>query len=340
MNNLFLGISLISVTSLANGVFSIPLRRRRRYAVENMWMIGFVLGNFALPQLAACWLAPGWFDAIRSAPVADLLLALAMGAGWGVASVFFSQAIARVGLSLGYALIMGLIMVTGSVVPMIHNAPASADVWVLSLAGIVVALAGVVLAGRAGMLREQAQAPTEAAHHRGKVFAWGLFFCAMAGLLSACSNIGYDLFKRALAGHIDSATHPAYASIIPWLPLYWAGPATVLVISLAQLTRNRTWGNYRGPGAGHDLVLTLLMAAFFALTQIPYGMGAAYLGKLGTSIGFAISMVLSLAVANIVGLAGGEWRGAGRRAGGLLAAGLACLGAAVALLAVASQLSN
>lgn len=337
MNNLFLGISLISVTALANGVFSIPLRRRRRYAVENMWIIGFVLGNFALPHLAAAWLVPGWFDAIRSVPTQSLLLALAMGAGWGVASVFFSQAIARVGLSLGYALIMGLIMVTGSAVPMVRNAPSSAGVWTLSAAGILVALAGVALAGRAGMLRERAQAPAGTGQHRGRTFAAGLFFCAMAGLLSACSNLGYDLFKSGLARHIDGSTHPALASMVPFLPLYWSGPAVVIAISLVQLTRNRTWGNYRGPGARHDLKLSLLMAGCFALTQIPYGMGAAYMGDLGTSIGFAISMVLSLAVANVVGVFGGEWRGAGRRAGGLLVAGLACLGAAVALLTWASS---
>jgi L-rhamnose-H+ transport protein len=343
VNNLFLGISLISVTALANGVFSIPLRHRRRYAVENMWIVGFVLGNFALPQLAVQFLVPGWWEAIRSAPVGSVLLALALGAGWGVASVFFSQAIARVGVSLGYALIMGLIMVTGSVIPLARNCPPSAMVWTLSLAGIAVALAGVALAGRAGILRERSQnAATNAnepsAQRRSsKIFVLGVIFCVIAGLLSACSNLGYDLFKSAMAGRVDPGVHPAMASMVPWLPLYWSGPATVLIISAVQMTRNRTWNRFRGEGAAHDLRLTLLMAVLFSLTQIPYGMGAAYMGKLGTSVGFAISMVLSLAVANLAGVLTGEWRGAGRKAFGALLTGLACLVAATLLLAWASQ---
>ncbi len=339
MNGLLPGIALISVTALANGVFSIPLRYRRRYAVENMWVLGFVLGNFLLPQLAVQWLVPGWMDMIRSAPFGSVLAAMALGAGWGVASIFFSQAIARVGVSLGYAVIMGLIMVTGSVIPLARSCPPSGITWTLSLAGIAVALAGVALAGRAGVLRERSQAVASPERRSSKPFVLGLVFCVVAGLLSACSNLGYDLLKTAMALRVVPNVHPAMASLVPWLPLYWSGPATVLVISAVQLTRNRTWNHYRGPGAWHDFRMAMLMAVLFSLTQLPYGMGAAYLGRLGTSVGFAISMILSLVVANLAGVVMGEWRGAGKIAKRTLLAGLACLIAATGLLTWASQLS-
>ena len=340
VNGLIPGIALISVTALANGVFSIPLRRRRRYAVENMWILGFVAGNFLLPQLAVQFLVPGWMDMLRSAPAGSVLAAMALGAGWGVASVFFSQAIARVGVSLGYALIMGLIMVTGSVIPLARSCPPSAMTWTLSLAGIAVALAGVALAGKAGVLRERSQSVASPLERRSsKPFVLGLIFCVVAGLLSACSNLGYDLLKTAMALRADPNVHPAMASLVPWLPLYWSGPATVLVISAVQLTRNRTWNRFCGQGAWHDLRMAGLMAVFFSLTQLPYGMGAAYMGKLGTSVGFAISMILSLVVANLAGVLLGEWRGADRTAKRTLLAGLACLIAATSLLTWASQLN-
>ena len=344
VNDLLPGIALISLTALANGMFSIPLRYRRRYAVENMWVLAFPLGYLLIPQLLAQWLAPGWAQAIRSAPQGLVAVAVLMGAGWGVASIFFSQAIPRVGVSLGYAVIMGLTMAVGSIIPLSRKSNVPAAVWIVSLAGIAMALLGVAISGRAGLLRERHQGAATcpsgalASPPRGKTLLVGLVLCVVAGLLSAFNNIGFD-YAQPLAGLAGPGVHPVLASFIPWLPLYWGGSAAVIVASVVQMTYHRTWNRYRGQGAARDFRLALLMGLILALTQIPYGMGVTYLGKLGTSAGFAVSMILSLVVANLAGVIMGEWRGAGKHSVRTLLAGLACLIAATGLLTWASQLN-
>ncbi len=247
MNNLFLGLALISVTSLANGVFSIPLRYRRRHAVENTWLIAFAVGYLIVPQIAICWLVPSWPQVIAAAPISRVLTAALLGAGWGVASLFFSQAIPRLGVSLGYALIMGLTMVVGSVIPLASKGSLPASVWGLALAGIATALVGVALSARAGMLRQRHQSNAAAGEfHGGKTLLAGLALAIVAGLLSAFSNIGYD-YAQPLVYPAPPGVSAVWSSLIPWLPLYWGGTATVVIASAVQLTRNRTWDRYRGP---------------------------------------------------------------------------------------------
>jgi L-rhamnose-H+ transport protein len=63
-----------------------------------------------------------------------------------------------------------------------------------------------------------------------------------------------------------------------------------------------------------------------------YGLGAADLGRLGPSIGFPLLMSSMIVVANVLGLLGGEWKGAGSKAITVMVAGLVVLLGAMALI--------
>ena len=72
-----------------------------------------------------------------------------------------------------------------------------------------------------------------------------------------------------------------------------------------------------------NMLLILVMALFHDASLIIYGLGAYLLGALGTSVGFAIFEAGSIMVANVSGLATGEWAEAGKKSkqwlyGGLL----------------------
>lgn len=83
-------------------------------------------------------------------------------------------------------------------------------------------------------------------------------------------------------------------------------------------------------------MMGVLMGAIWFAATIPYGMGAYYLGRLGTSVGWALNIALSLVVANIFGFLTGEWRTALAASKRTLFAGLAVLLAAVVALAFGS----
>ena len=83
----------------------------------------------------------------------------------------------------------------------------------------------------------------------------------------------------------------------------------------------------------------LAMGALHFLGQVPYGIGALFLGTFGTSIGWAATLGSQILTANAVGALMGEWRGAARPARILAILGLAVVIGAIALLARASLLT-
>jgi hypothetical protein len=81
------------------------------------------------------------------------------------------------------------------------------------------------------------------------------------------------------------------------------------------------------------------MGMLWFLAMIPYGMGAYYLGRLGTSVGWAINIAASLIIANSLGFLTGEWKAASTTARRVLFTGLAVLVGAMVLLAKGNSLA-
>ena len=127
MSSLLLGFSLILVSSVASGVFGVALRRRRVFSVELMWLIVFLTGYLLLPHLLVMLALPGWDAALGRAGFAGLAPGILFGLAWGVASLLFAHGIAVLGVSLGYAIIMGLIIAVGSSLPLLRHWGAVAE---------------------------------------------------------------------------------------------------------------------------------------------------------------------------------------------------------------------
>jgi len=326
--NLLLGFSLILVSAVASGVFGVALRKRRVFSVELMWLIIFLTGYLLLPHLLVMIALPGWETALGRAGLAGLAPGILFGLGWGVASLLFAHGIALLGVSLGYAVIMGLIIAVGSSLPLLrHWAAVANPARAGAVAGIALCLAGVALCGRAGRLRERAGTSARASR-----FGLGLTLCVLSGVLSASANLGFE-FGEPVARAFGPETHPVLASMARWLPVYWGGASVVLVFSVVQISRRREWGLLRAPGAAREIGWSLLAAALLVLGLLPYGMGAHLMGPMGTSVGFAVTTAGSLLVANLMGLWLGEWREAPPAARGWLRAGLLTLVVAVIVLA-------
>ncbi len=328
MSPLVTGFALILTGAVAGGVFAAPLRRRRAYSLELMWGMAFLLGYLLLPHGIALAFLPGWDTALRTVGLTGLAPSILFGLGWGVASLLFAHAIALVGVSLGFAVIMGINTAVGSSLPLMRHwsaVPPRASATVL--AGIGLCLAGVALCGRAGILRDGADA--EPGPRRP---ALGLVLCVLSGVLSACANLGFE-FGAPVAQAFGPQVPPVIASLGRWLPVYWGGVSVVVLFCIARTTRRREWGLLTAPGSSRDLAWTLVVGVLLALGQIPYGMGAHLLGRLGTSVGWAVCMAASMLVANLTGIWAGEWRSAPAASRQWLWAGLTTVVVAMALLA-------
>ena len=78
--------------------------------------------------------------------------------------MLFAHGVAMMGVSLGFAIMMGLIIAVGSSLPLLrHWDGMSPQTHIAALAGIALCLSGVALCGRAGVLRDQVGTPLMAA---------------------------------------------------------------------------------------------------------------------------------------------------------------------------------
>jgi L-rhamnose-H+ transport protein len=342
MNSMSLGLAALLLSAICGGLCPLPLRIRKRYEPEHMLIVSFTISTIIAPLIFASLRLDGWQEAMRQVGMATILTAVAIGFGWGLAAITWAQGITRVGMGLALGIIMGINTLVGSLTPMLRKwavLPGDAVIW--TFIGMTGCIVGVVFCGWAGYLREHVN--EQGRQHQSKPitkpFMIGITFCVISGVLSAFANIGYDYAQPIKQALEQSGTDPRFSTIAAWMPVWWGGGVAILIVSFLSLIRRGTLNRFTGPGAGRDILLAILvMSTCQFLGQSSYGVGSYYLGeKLGRTVGWAISIGLSLMVANILGFVIGEWKGCSRSSRHTLYAGLAILTIAMVCLAYANS---
>ena len=164
-----------------------------------------------------------------------------------------------------------------------------------------------------------------------------LVVCAASGVLSSCANLGFAFTSRVGDEALHLGASAVFATLASWMPVFWGAAAALLLWFGGLQIKRGTWRKNVGPNAPHDWMMGVWMGVIWFLATIPYGMGAYYLGRLGTSVGWAVNIASSLLVANVFGFLTREWTGVSPRILSTLYSGLAVLIASIVLLAVGSS---
>ncbi len=339
MPSQILGFLLVFVAAVSGGALAVPLKRRRTFELENIYVPSAAVMMLVLPFLMAAAVLPDWPAALRAAGETTVWAGAAYGFGWGVGAILFGYGVTMAGMSVGYAAIMGINTAVGSILPFLVKSPADllTPGGVAILGGIAGCVAGVAVCGRAGAIRERRAG--SGAERKAK-FGPALLICAASGVLSSCANLGFAFTSRAGEEAQRLGAAPVFATLASWLPVFWGAAASLLLWFGGLQIKKGTWRKNWGPDAGHDWMMGVLMGVIWFVATIPYGMGAYYLGRLGTSVGWALNIASSLLVANMFGFATGEWKAAPPRSVRTLYAGLAILLGAIVLLAIGSSMAG
>ena len=338
MHSIPLGFAFVFLAAVAGGALAVPLKKRRIFELENTYIPCTFVMMLLLPLLMAWLVLPHWARAIQLAGAHTLLAGAAYGFGWGVGAILFGYGVTLAGMSVGFAIIMGINTAVGSILPFIVTARSQllTSGGAVILAGIAGCIIGVGICGRAGALRERQKRTSE---QPGR-FGVAALICVASGVLSACANLGFAFTSKVGAEAISLGAKPVFSTLASWLPVFW-GAAVALFLWFGALQIKRgTWRKNVGAGAGHDWAMGLLMGAIWFAGTIPYGMGSYYLGTLGTSAGWAMNIAFSLLVANVFGFTTGEWTGAPRPSLRTLFSGLGILILAIALLAAGTAMTG
>jgi len=341
--SLAFGFAFIVLAAICNGTLAVPQKFVRGFAWENTWGAFYLLTMIVIPGVvAAAWLEGGW-NVWREAGLSRVMVPVAFGMLWGCGMTCFGLGITMLGISLGYAIIMGLSVTVGSLVPLLsqHTAKVLAPSGMLALVGIAVCTAGVAVCGRAGMLRERSLHDEAAAVPRTGQFGKGLLICILAGVLGSSVNLAFSYGGSIIElSEVQFGNPPAIATLSVWTLVFLGGFLITGPYCAVQLTRNATWGNFAAAEAGRNLTLAALMALLHFLILFFYGIAAGYLGELGTSVGWAAFISCGLLIANAAGFLTGEWSRASIPSRRWLFAGLIVLVSGICLLGLANGIQE
>jgi L-rhamnose-H+ transport protein len=338
------GILFHFIGGFASGSFYIPFKKVKGWAWESYWIIGGIFSWLLVPPLAAWLTIPHFGQIIAHTNGQILLLTYFFGVLWGIGGLTYGLGVRYLGVSLGSTIILGLCAVFGSIIPSIYYnifpqlgkdtltgmLSAGWGQWVL--AGILVCIIGIVICGRAGMLKDLTLSGQAEARNKDYRFGLGIFVAIVSGVLSACFNFGIEAGSHmaAVANSAWQLKHPGGANFlfsnnVIYVVILWGGLTTNLVWCLILNARNQTFGDYTD--AKKPLLKNYLFSALAGTTWFLqfffYGMGESRLGNGASS--WILHMAFIILIANMWGLALKEWKGVSRKTLITVLAGIATI---------------
>jgi len=331
-----IGIVLMFLGAACGGSFGLPSKFvRKETPWENLWGPFFFFATILIPVTLGPVIVKDFYAVFPKAGLDVLIVPIIFGFLWGLGSMTLGLSFAFIGLSLAYALNYGLQIATGFLVPTLLHKPGQllTTHGYVALAGVATCILGVIVAGRAAILRDKSLKTDAAEPHEPQAatkkpkMLIGVAVAVISGVLCACYAVSASFAAPALGGALETFSNAGWQSAFAVAALIvWGGSVSACGYCVFLLCRNKTWGNFAKPGVGSILILALVMAVLHDAAIFLWGLGFSYLGeKLGLSIGYAIFMSFAIIVGNFHGFRTGEWKGASRRSVGWIAAGIAIL---------------
>lgn len=354
--NPLIGVMFHWLGGLSSASFYVPYKRVRRWSWEIFWLVGGVFSWLIAPWLFAAARTPDLLGVLGAVPRSTLAWCYFWGAMWGFGGLTFGLTMRYLGMSLGMAVALGLTTVIGTLGPPLFRGTlghlAGVSSGQVTLAGIAVTIAGILVVAQAGRRKERDQS---GAAGREAVPEFdlrkGLAVAVFSGVMSSCFAFGLDaggpIRQQALA-------HGAgvLAQGLPVLCVVLAGGFTTnLVWCLYLILRNRSAGEFIGragpapdaDGAPPPLLRNYLLSALggtlWYFQFFFYTMGESQMGAFGFS-SWTLHMASIILFSTLWGFALKEWAGSGRSAHRLVWLGIAILIASTLIIGLGNYLGS
>jgi L-rhamnose-H+ transport protein len=253
--NPFLGVLFHWLGGLASGSFYVPYRGVKKWAWEVYWLVGGFFSWIIAPWILASINTRDLVGVLGETSASTFGWTWFWGAMWGLGGLTFGLTMRYLGMSLGMAVALGYCAAFGTLMPPIFHGEFVGQVLGTAsgriiLLGVGVCLAGIAVAGWAGMSKEREMTDEQKKSTIKEFnFTKGILVATFSGVMSAC-------FAYAL----DAAAPIAEASLARGTPPIWTGLPKLIVVLLGGFTSNFIWCailNVRNRTAGQYFSSTL-----------------------------------------------------------------------------------
>lgn len=334
------GTLICALGGIAGATFALPFRGVKGMRYESYWFVYAVVGLVVVPLALTAATCPGLWGLIGGAEPTTLARCVGFGALWGVGGLTWGLMIRYLGIGLGLAIGCGLCSATGTLIPPLVTGHAG-DLFrdtaaIVTFVSVLVSLAGIVLVGWAGQLKEGEL--DEAAKKKAVAefdFRKGMVVALFSGLASAGMNFGLQgglsLERAAAAAGVDAK----WTGMPVLVVVLWGGFAVNAAWCLWQNAKNRSFGDYAvGLRRGVPFALAALAGAIWACQFACQKIGEPAMGEM-RYISFAVVMGSCVLFSSLLGVLLGEWKGTCAKTKAALGSGLFVLAVSIALAVVA-----
>ncbi|NMD03731.1 MAG: L-rhamnose/proton symporter RhaT, partial [Bacteroidales bacterium] len=298
--------------------FYVPFKKVKTWAWESYWISQGVFAWLIIPWIFALVFIPKGelLLILREAPSGAKLMAVFFGILWGFGGLTFGLSLRYLGVALGQSIALGLCAAFGTLLPPViaGNNLFSTTAGILTVAGVAITVAGIIIIGYAGSLKSQEMSEEEKkAAIKEFALKKGILIAVFAGIMSACFNFGYEAGKPIEQIALDHGTNPLFQKNPSLIFILLGGFITNLVYCVFLNIRNKTYKDYvtvSGTVLLNNLFFTFLAGMLWFLQFHFFGMGSSKLPPGMAVFGWSILMALNIAISNIWGIILKEWKGA------------------------------
>ncbi|MEI6751875.1 MAG: L-rhamnose/proton symporter RhaT [Paludibacter sp.] len=310
-----LGLLLIFIGAFSSGSFAVPFGGVKGWKWENYWLSTGLFSFIVLPVIVCMLLVNNFGQLISTVPSSDFWAIFIMGAVYGIGSLTFGLSMRYLGLSLGYALSLGLMAAIGTLVPPALDGRFSMLIDTFNgnmvLLGILISLVGITGIAIAGYQKDQFNAIKEKDENSEFDFKKGVIAALLTGVLASAMSLGIEKGNGVSKLAIESGTNPLFSGNTTMLIMLLGTFVTTLVWCTYLMIKNKTlqeFKNYSFAISFKNLAMTGLAGSLWYLQFIFFGAGKSMLGQY-TFAAWGILMAFTIVIAMLWGLFKGEWKG-------------------------------
>ena len=307
--DLLLGIALIAVGAFASGSFSMPFEKVKGWKWENHWLIYSLFAYVVIPLLSCLLFCPDFLSVLSTCPPELLGRIFLLGILYGICNLTFGLSLKYLGVSLGFIISLGLMMVLGTVTPpMLDGRIAgmfSGSGGPMLVLGLSVGVIGVLVSAYSGYKKD-----TQGNQATTLDFRKGILLALFVGLTGASQAIGIEQGNDISHALLVKGTDELFV-ILPTVTVLFAGSFLITLIwclwvghkngSLSlfiHVSERKLTSNY---------LFCALSGFLWFVNMITYGMGKSFMGEYSFTA-WGILMSLTIVFATLWGLYRGEWK--------------------------------
>jgi L-rhamnose-H+ transport protein len=335
----FYGVLLITFGAFLSGSFAIPFDKIKKWKWENYWLVYGLFGYVIVPLIVCLFAVPDMIGTLSRVPVQTIAWVFLLGAVYGAANITFGLSLRYLGLALGYALSLGLMMAFGTLVPPAIDGRLAllfeGNAGILLVSGIVIALIGIGISGYAGFLKSKQNGNANEVNKEFDIRK-GIAAALFVGVTGASAALGIEQGNPIAKICVENGVNPLFQDSIVFLVLYSGSFVTTLIWCLYLAIKNKTLKNFVQFGSRTSWINYLCCAIsgfLWFINYVFFGMGKSKMGEF-SFVAWGILMTMTIVCATLWGLYRKEWKGVSTKIYWLMWTGLILLVASSFLIGI------